>query len=166
MPKQRFVGERTLMKVLGISQEQARQIRKVIHGEYVKSTKPEELLQYAWYQRTIGDAVPYCDTFRSVQKWVGQCLNVPHLIERQMCAIDEILNLYGVECIREEDGYIRKGDHIYDWHFWREIVLFYCNNGDTYKPTIAYDPREERFLLISWGDWYEKNMREVKQKEN
>jgi hypothetical protein len=33
------------------------------------------------------------------------------------------------------------------------IVLEYCNQGDPYVPTIAYDHESGCVRLTSWGDW-------------
>jgi len=62
--------------------------------------------------------------------------------------IDKILENFGVECLTHYscyDEYLRYSD----------IFAMYSNNGDTYAPTILYDYRYGRYLLTSWGDYYE-----------
>lgn len=164
--RKKFYSLETLAKRLKISPLQAQEVVWVCKNQYAVSSKPEELLQFK-RNAVVGDAVPYCDTFVSVQKWCRQCYNTPSLVERQMCALNEILGGHGVEAIQEGDGYIRRRrfHHDYDRHFWRDTVLLYVNQGDTYAPTLAYDVREDRFIITSWGDWYDQNMREVRSND-
>lgn len=164
--RKKFYSLETLAKRLKISQLQAQQIVWVCKNQYAISSKPEELFALGRHG-TIGDYVSFCDKYKSVQEWARQCLNPPRLVERQMCALNEILNGYGVESINESDGYIRRRSflHDYDRHFWRDTVLLYVNQGDTYAPTLAYDVREDRFIITSWSDWYDQNMREVRSND-
>lgn len=150
--KKKFYSLETLTKRLKISPLQAQETQWVVKN--ILAMRPDF-------------TGPYCDTFKSVQEWIAQCFNPPRLVERQMCALNEILNGHGVEWINESDGYIRRRSfmHSYDRHFWRNTVLLYVNQGDTYAPTLAYDVREDRFIITSWGDWYEENMREVRSND-
>lgn len=66
--------------------------------------------------------------------------------------INTLLGLHGVEAIRGEwqNGY------------WCDIVAVYCNTGDTYATTVLevrgeYSFRNSRFIVSSWGDWFERN---------
>jgi hypothetical protein len=36
-------------------------------------------------------------------------------------------------------------------------VALYVNMGDTYVPTLIYDVKKQKFIVASWGDWYEKS---------
>ena len=152
MPKQRFASEKTLMKYLGVDRGKAKRIRLVVKNAPIKQ----------------GDFVgPMCDSYKSVQDMARNSHHRYRLVERQMCALNEILNTHGIEAIYQDSDWVRR----ISWRndpdpYWFDTVLLYCNNGDTYKPTICYDTMQHRFLLISWGDWYETNMREVKRKEN
>ena len=58
-------------------------------------------------------------------------------------AIDVILGTCGVEGVSIEGNYY--------------TGLSYCNTGETYDLTVAYDSADEEFLLTSWGDWLESN---------
>ena len=55
-----------------------------------------------------------------------------------LCAINEILETFGIEHIK--DG---------------NINFDYCNNGDTYKPTIVYNHYSQLFRLRSWGSFFD-----------
>lgn len=60
---------------------------------------------------------------------------------------DDYLNGYGVETIRNPD----------DWDsYYGDCIALYANAGDTYTPTVLYDPRDESWWVGSWGDWYER----------
>lgn len=84
--------------------------------------------------------------FRSVRDWTAQCYNVPSTGELIMCALNEILEGFGVEAIRDER---------FHWDsFWGDIGAEFINMGDTYDATIIRD-RQERFIISSYGDWVE-----------
>lgn len=70
-------------------------------------------------------------------------------IDRLLWGIDKILETNGVEILctggevspQQMDG--------------SDIVLSYCNAGDTYSVTVAYEHLTDKFILTSWGDWHE-----------
>jgi len=68
--------------------------------------------------------------------------------EKTLQKIDKIVDGFGVETIR--------GDTIIDYYF-RDIVAFYINTGDTYSPTLLYKTETGTWLLTTWGDWVERN---------
>ena len=70
-------------------------------------------------------------------------------------------SFHGVEAITLDDQYELKGETVYNRHYWGDCVFLYCNSGDTYSPTIGYDVNKEEFLITSWGDWYEENVKEI-----
>lgn len=77
----------------------------------------------------------------------------------RMEAIDKLLRAYGVEGIRGEwqNGY------------WCEIVATYVNMGDTYAPTVLcvrgdWSGARPRFIVSSWGDWFEQNQEKYELK--
>lgn len=159
MYTRRFASIKTLVKYFNITKEQAKLIRDVIRNKHVALNDGVVFLGYM-RPAVKGDLIPICDTFQSVTEWTSKCFIVPPLVERQMCAINQILNTHGVEAIQEgDDQYIGRVEYGYDRTFWQSTVLLYCNRGDTYETTIAYEPRRNRFILTSWGDWYEKNMK-------
>ena len=61
---------------------------------------------------------------------------------------NDMLEGYGVESIS-----------IGDWsdRYWGGTVALYVNMGDTYVPTLIYDVKKQKFIVASWGDWYEKS---------
>lgn len=75
-----------------------------------------------------------------------------------MVEIDKILDTHGVEAIVVGEFEKLRIDDYWQDKFWGGAALLYCNNGHTYQPTIAYDTTRERFLITSWGDWYEQNV--------
>jgi len=42
-------------------------------------------------------------------------------------------------------------------NYYFGIVLLYVNMGDTYTTTLLYDTANQKFLIGSWGDWYERH---------
>lgn len=87
------------------------------------------------------------ESFTKVAKWVRQCANRPAEIELIMAACDEVLDTCGVEAMRSpQNGWDR---------FWGDTVAIYCNNGQSYDPTVLYDVEREVFYITSTGDWQE-----------
>lgn len=82
--------------------------------------------------------------YTSVQKWSTQWYNEPNHDELVMCAINEILQGYGVEAIEGEwqNGY------------WGNIVATYVNMGDTSIPTVILH-RDNGYMVGCWGDLVE-----------
>ena len=87
------------------------------------------------------------EIYDSVRFWVNQCYNKPSHEEMVMCALNEILEGYGVEAIRDEDAWID--------NFHMDIVAVYVNMGDTYTTTILLDHEENKYIITSYGDWIE-----------
>jgi len=61
--------------------------------------------------------------------------------ETRLERIDAVLGTCGVE-------YIPQG------HNAKSPAIYYCNTGDTYRPTIM--KIDGRFVLGCWGDWVER----------
>ena len=87
-------------------------------------------------------------TFQSVRKWVSQCHNVPAYNELQMCAINEVLEGYGIESVQS-----LKWKNAY----WCSILCTYVNMGDCYIPTVIHH-HKHGFMIASIGDVIEKNV--------
>lgn len=88
------------------------------------------------------------EDYQSVERWIQQWrYHRPSDIELAMCAINELLETYGVEALFFEDGaaYPR---------------YTYCNTGDTYAATVCYDYDTEEYLVASWGDLVEEHEQE------
>ncbi len=82
---------------------------------------------------------------KKCDKWVRLCYHEPSEIEQIMAAIDDVIETCGVEAISDKRFSCYKP------------MAVYCNNGDTYAPTVIYCYKTDRFLIMSWGDYYEKN---------
>lgn len=78
--------------------------------------------------------------------WVTRCYNEPSEIEQIMHAIDSVMGTHGVEALYT--GYDSNLQH---------PTAVYCNTGETYNATVVYCYKTDRFLITSWGDYYEKN---------
>lgn len=87
------------------------------------------------------------ETFQSVTTWLSQCFNKPNSDEMKMCAINEVLEGYGIEAVRTskwKNGY------------WCDILCTYVNMGDSYIPTVIHH-RKHGFMVASIDDINEKN---------
>ncbi len=85
--------------------------------------------------------------FSNVTDWISQCHNEPRDNELIMCAINQVLEGYGIESIRTskwKNGY------------WCDILCSYVNMGDSYTPTVIHH-RKHGFMVISIGDLTKKN---------
>lgn len=107
----------------------------------------------------VGDLTAIAKQIRKVMEF-SQCdplidyaidtleLNLPNHVYRynpvslQLWVIDNILQCHGVEGIANHSG---------------SVHLEYCNTGETYSSTVAYDYRKGKFVITSWGDWVERN---------
>jgi hypothetical protein len=85
--------------------------------------------------------------------WRQSCYHDPLVgaesrAEVRMKAADELLGTYGVEYIRGRRSWDR---------YWYDVVLLYCNAGDTYAPTLLYNPKTGSYRIGSWGDYAERH---------
>ena len=88
------------------------------------------------------------DGFRSARRWSFQCYHAPRFDEQALCALNEILDGYGVENIPHPNGSDEIG------------LASYINMGETYQATIVrpYDGHwgvYQDHQVSSWGDFYE-----------
>lgn len=70
--------------------------------------------------------------------------------EDAMEAINGILDGFGIESIRDPERWNR---------YWTDTAAIYVNMGDTYVPTVFYEPHENRFVIGDMEWWvlgYEK----------
>jgi len=79
--------------------------------------------------------------YTDVQIWTRQCYHKPSEDALIMCALNQVMEGYGIETI---NGEYRNG-------YWGNIVAEYVNMGDSYVPTVMYH-RDEGFLIASYGD--------------
>lgn len=60
---------------------------------------------------------------------------------------NKLMNGHGVEGLRDENAWVDK--------YFYDIIAVYVNKGDTYDTTLLYDTEHDRYLITSWGDFYE-----------
>ena len=85
--------------------------------------------------------------YSNVRDWMKQCFNEPSADSLKMCAINQVLEGYGIEAVRTskwKNGY------------WCDILCAYVNMGDSYIPTVIHH-RKHGFMVASIGDVIEKN---------
>ena len=86
--------------------------------------------------------------FPKTAHWLTSCFNHPTEIEEiQLEMFNELIDGCGVESIRIEDEWID--------NYHMDIVASYVNTGDTYSTTVLLDHDTDRFMVTSWGDFYE-----------
>jgi hypothetical protein len=87
--------------------------------------------------------------YESVEAWIRQCYHEPDHDALVMCAINEILEGFGVEAL---DG----GEDAHVNTYYGRHIASYVNMGDTYNVTILLDhTRDNTYYVTSWGDWFE-----------
>lgn len=77
----------------------------------------------------------------AVIAWASQCYNAPSYMEARLCALDNVLEGYGVE-------YQAKGNNAKSPRFW------YINMCDTYTTTILRI--NGHYRIGCWGDIVER----------
>lgn len=69
-------------------------------------------------------------------------------IEDTMDTVNTILGGYGVETFRGREWVNR---------YWQDTNLVYVNMGDTYVPTVLYDPLRNKWIIGDWGSFVEQH---------
>lgn len=93
------------------------------------------------------EADDYPRRFPKTCEWINQCYNKPSHNELILNALDELLEMCGVEAISDSRFYVDS--------YHGDIIASYLNTGDTYCCTILLDHLKNRWKLISWGDFVE-----------
>jgi len=134
---QRFTSVKTLTKALGISKRQAKEIRETIKNPTSVS---------AIRKAPKGD-------------W-AVAVSPERLVEMQMDQINEILGLHGVETVYLDNQKYLGNSGYFRRYYWGSCVLLYINTGETYQPSIGYEVRTGKFILLpgGWGSWHENNV--------
>ena len=87
------------------------------------------------------------ENYQSSKDWIKDSYNPPKHSELVFCAINEIIEGYGVEGIQIE------GHHTD--HYWGDYIGEYINMGDTYTTTIVYLVDDKYytpgFKICNWG---------------
>lgn len=87
------------------------------------------------------DLRSHSEKFKGTANWVDQCHSYPSPQELVMSALNDMIDGFGIEAIRNPDN----SDH---------ILATYVNTGDTYSVTVVYDHERDEYVLTTWGDWY------------
>ena len=135
---------KTLTEKLNVDRETAKKMRGLMYR-----SGHERVFKRARQRRDKSiDPVKFSD----VKDWLHQCYHRPAEIELIMCALNQVLDGYGVEGLQIEG-------HWTD-NYWMDYVGSYVNLGDTYVPTIFYLADEKYwkkgFKVKSWGEVAEK----------
>lgn len=85
--------------------------------------------------------------YSNVRDWMKQCHDEPSADSLKMCAINQVLEGYGIEAVRTSKW--KNG-------FWCDIICTYVNMGDSYIPTVIHH-RKHGFMVAGIGDIIEKN---------
>lgn len=84
------------------------------------------------------------ETFEAGADRVRECYNPPSDTDVTLHVINSLLGGHGVESVPYEQDAMHDGDFIE-----------YVNFGDTYAPTVLFNPAKSRFEVSAWGDAYE-----------
>ena len=68
-------------------------------------------------------------------------------VEATMKYANKIMNAYGVEGLRDENAWVDR--------YWQNTIALYVNKGDTYITTLLYDTENDKYVITSWGNFYE-----------
>ena len=74
----------------------------------------------------------------------SQCYNLPNRVELALCAINEVINGFGVEGIPDDysapaGSLMNHWNEVYGWD--SQASISYVNRGDSYAPTIIHNGR-------------------------
>ena len=133
-----------------LSQENAKQVIEIcsltVWGRFTSSEGRTARLKF--------ESIP------GYQKWVDKLYSRPSTLQKQLWIINELLGTHGTEiiCLGDNTSPQRMDGS--------DIVLEYCNAGNTYMATVAYEYRNDRFVLTSWGDWVENHSRLTRNNTN
>lgn len=99
---------------------------------------------YYWNKK-INDKSP----LRKKQMRMGDYLLQKYkMVDEILEEANKILHGFGVEPITDENAFVNK--------YYYDIIGLYVNMGDTYDRTLVFDTEKQKFLITSWGDFYEK----------
>lgn len=91
------------------------------------------------------DPLKYPTHFPATDKWARSCYNPLPATDAKLSALNELLGLFGVECIRGE---------VWSSYYY-DNVAEYLNTGESYTATLILDHRRGKWILSSWGDFVE-----------
>lgn len=91
------------------------------------------------------DPLSYPKHFPATDQWARQCYHPLPAKDAKLSALNELLGLYGVECIRGE---------VWD-RYYHDNVAEYLNTGESYTATLVLDHQAGKWLLTSYGGYVE-----------
>ena len=132
----------------------AKQLKDELFGEL--NTNRKDLTKCNLILKLISGEIKPTE-FSNVRKLIKQCYNMPRRNELIMCAIDQILETYGVEPIRIEEGSSLWNDlyEYWDEKYYGNSIAYYCNMGDTYIVTVIFCHLCNSYHINSWGIYLE-----------
>lgn len=92
------------------------------------------------------DPLKYPGHFPATTKWANSCYNPLPAKDCKLSALNELLGMFGVEAVRDENTWDR---------YYGDVVAEYLNTGDSYAATLVLDHQRGKWLLTSWGDFVE-----------
>jgi hypothetical protein len=105
---------------------------------------PSDAKRLARMTREFVDAA-FADARYVRPKWAEGLPSSDDVLEEA----NRLLKGFGVEATQCESCQVDK--------YYYGIVLLYVNMGETYETTFMYDTEKGRFLIGSWGDWFERH---------
>lgn len=94
------------------------------------------------------DPLKYPAHFPATVSWANSCYNPLPAKDAKLSALNELLGMFGVEPIRDENTWD---------NYYGDCVAEYLNAGDSYAATIVLDHTRGKWLLSTWGDFVEAN---------
>jgi hypothetical protein len=95
------------------------------------------------------DPLKYPKHFPATDNWTRQCYHQPKAKDLKLSALNELLEMHGVEAIRDENAWDR---------YYGDCVAEYLNTGDSYAATILLDHERNKWTPTTYGDWVENRM--------
>jgi hypothetical protein len=99
------------------------------------------------------DGVKYKMDQKKLNKLKKKFKNPDELLEEA----NLLMGGFGVEALQPEGAWINS--------YYGNTIALYVNMGDTYDQTLVYDTETGKYLLTSWGDFYEGWMGEHPDRE-
>lgn len=114
--------------------------------QMVKNAKLTKIFK-AWEQDNSNLMYYFIEEPKRIEKLANAMKNEGHDVDKILESFNQVMKGYGIESINSE----------YEWvsHYYQNIIALYVNRGDTYDTTILFDTAEQKFIVCSWGDWYE-----------
>ena len=125
--------------------------------DYVSKQAAEKAEKIAEIKKIFGN--DGCDDAKALKILKLMHGTSGNVVEDNLQKINDLVNGYGVESIKTDDGGVRG--------YWLDVIGAYVNMGDAYAPTVVFDARTNEWLITSWGDVMEdyENNKEPEDEE-